>query len=69
MSIIIVVSVECPHSVATDAAREPRPLSPEAADALRLAAERMRVAMREDEKRLPSGRGPLSFLGIHPHAS
>lgn len=69
MSTIYVVSVERIDSMATSAVRETKPLSPEAAQTLRLAAERMRVAMREDEKRLPSGRGPLSFLGIWPHAS
>lgn len=69
MSNLYVVSIHPLESAATSADRVPKSLSPEAAQALRLAAERMRAAMREDEKRLPSGRGPLSFLGIRPHAS
>lgn len=64
MSTTYVVNVQL-----IDSDRATKPLSPEAAQMLRLAAERMRAAIREDEKRLPSGRGPLSFLGIRPHAS
>jgi hypothetical protein len=69
MSTTILIRVQLVDSASTDSTPEKRALSPEAAQILLDGAERMRAAMREDEERLPSGRGPLSFLGFHPRAS
>jgi hypothetical protein len=68
MTTTIVLRIEVVDAHSSKARPSPRPLSPEAAQILLAAAERMRVAMREHEEQLPSGRGPLSFLGIHPRA-
>ena len=68
MTTTIVLRIEVVDSRSSVARPSPRPLSPEAAQILLDGAERMRAAMREHEERLPSGRGPLSFLGIHPRA-
>lgn len=68
MTTTIVLRIEVADAHFSNARPSPRPPSPEAAEILLAAAERIRVAMREHAEQLPSGRGPLSFLGIHPRA-
>lgn len=69
MSTTIVIRVQLADSASTKSPPDRGGLSPKAAQILLDGAERMRAAMREDEERLPSGRGPLSFLGFHPRAT